>query len=105
MRLAAEFENLDRLVQQLIGLLTEADETFWLRYLERGVPKIRQHELAGATYILGCFTGEGSFSDLKIAPAPGSADPLRHKNLSARLNQLRTEVFNSANRIASRSLW
>lgn len=104
MTLAAEFEKLDKLVHQLIGLLTEADETFWLRYIERGIPKIQHHELAGATYILGCFTGEGSFSDLKITSAPDS-DPLRQANLSARLNQLRTDVFNSANRIASRTLW
>jgi hypothetical protein len=105
MGLAAEFENLEHLTSQLVGLLLEVDETFWHKYLERAIPKLKRYELAGATYILGCFSGEGSFSDLTIANRADNADPLQQINLSARLNQLRTAVFKSAKRIASRQLW
>ncbi|MEM7097933.1 MAG: hypothetical protein AAF541_06690 [Pseudomonadota bacterium] len=105
MKLQAEFKNLEQLVHELLGLLNEADETFWKRYLERGVEKIKRRELAGATYVLGCYNGEGSFSDLTIAEALKETQPLDHKNLNARLGQLRTEIFTSANKIASRKLW
>ena len=105
MSLSAEFEKLNRLVQELIGLLDEAEETFWRRYLARGVQNVAEHKLAGATFILGCYAGEGSFSDLQLAPELEDTDPLRHRNLNARLSKLRTEVFKSAGRIASRELW
>ena len=105
MSLSAEFERLDRLVQELTSLLDEADETFWRKYLERGIPNIQAHRLAGATFVLGCYTGEGSFSDLKIGIELEEAEPLKFRNLNARLHGLRTEVFTSASRIASRELW
>ena len=105
MSLSAEFDKLLRLVQELIGLLEEADETFWRRYLVRGIKNIEAHKLAGATFILGCYSGEGSFSDLELASELEESEPLRHRNLNARLSTLRTDVFKSASRIASRELW
>ena len=105
MTLSSEFAKLDRLVHELLALLDEADETFWHRYLERGVKNVQAHKLAGATFILGCYTGQGSFSDLKLARDLEQSEPLRHRNLNARLTALRNEVFSSASRIASRELW
>ena len=105
MSLQAEFEHLERLLQELLSLLAEADETFWKRYLERGVAKIERRELAGATYVLGCYGGEDSFSDLTIGEPHKATQPLHYKNLNARLGRLRTDVFTSASRIASRELW
>lgn len=109
MSLSAEFANLDRLVTELVGLLHEAEETFWPMFLARGLPDIQARKLSGATYVLGCFTGEGSMSDLVLSDP--QADPLTpqdglgHRNLNSRLHRLRSDVFKSANRIASRELW
>ena len=61
--------------------------------LERALPKVNAHELAGATLILGCYGGMDTFSDLIIGKAYESGEPLKYQNLNARLTHLRTRTF------------
>lgn len=100
-----QFEELGDCVDQLIGLLEESGDRFWIAYLRRGLKDVRAHKLAGATFILGCYGGEATFSDLVIAGDLAQSDPLRHRNLNARLSELRTRTFESANAITSRRAW
>ncbi len=103
--LGDEFEELGKNVRLLIALLREADEVFWSRTLERGLPKIEARELAGATFVLGCYGGVDTFSDFELAGELAATEPLRHRNLNARLTELRTAAFESAQGIAARRNW
>ncbi len=105
MSLEQQFTDLHRVTSQLISLLDEADEKFWIRYLRRALPMIESHKLAGATHVLGCYGGVDTFSDLTIGDQWRESDPLRHRNLNARLMSQRTETFEAARRIASRESW
>ncbi|MGA0840969.1 MAG: hypothetical protein ACO3P1_13865, partial [Pseudomonadales bacterium] len=67
--------------------------------------QVRSKHLGGATFVLGCYGGEDSFSDFKLKPELAHADPLRYRNLNARLTELRTRVFLSANAITARRAW
>ncbi len=101
----AEFRHLEGLVGQLLSLLSEAEDSFWPAYFRRGLVRIEKRELAGATFVLGCYNGTDTFSDLVIGQQWQTSDPVRYRNLNARLSDLRTRVFKSANQIASRNLW
>ena len=103
--LDAEFAALQADVRALIGLLTEAGETFWSNTLARGLRHVEAHRLAGATCILACYGGENTLSDLVIGRKWARSEPLRYRNLNARLGHLRTRTFESANVIASRRSW
>ena len=103
--LQAEFTELENALRQLIGLLTEAEERFWRRYLERGLAQVQDRKLSGATFVLGCFGGAQTFSDCVIGSHLEHDQPLHFENLNARLGELRTRVFNAANAITSRRSW
>lgn len=105
MSLPAEFEALAGALNRLLALLEEAQEGFWQPYLRRGLRDVLAHKLAGATSVLGCFGGQDTLSDLSIGETLRDADPLRYRNLNARLVELRTEVFQCADQIASRRSW
>jgi len=100
-----QFATLARDITELIGLLEEADERFWTPYLNRSLKMVQEHKLAGATFVLGCYGGEDTFSDLVVGQAWETTEPLRYRNINARLGALRTRVFESANAITSRSAW
>jgi hypothetical protein len=100
-----QFDTLSDGLERLIGLLEEADERFWIPYLRRGQRQVDERKLGGATFVLGCYGGEDTFSDLVIGRHWETQDPLRFRNLNARLNVLRTEVFHAANAITSRRAW
>ena len=57
-----QFIDLSNTTRELIGLLVETDEKFWLMVMRRAVVKVDAHELAGATLILGCYGGMDTFS-------------------------------------------
>jgi hypothetical protein len=103
--LADQFAILARDVEELIGLLEEADERFWIGYFKRGLIDVRAHRLAGVTYVLGCYGGAETFSDLVIGCGRPSGETLAVTNLNARLAHLRTRVFDSANAITARRVW
>ena len=103
--LRTEFAELQISVERLLGLLEEAGESFWQNYLTRGQHQIVQHKLSGATYVLGCFGGANTLSDLVIGREWMESDPQRFANLNARLGELRTAVFTAANQITSRQSW
>ena len=103
--LEAEFTVLAEDVRALVGLLHEAEETFWSKTLARGLTLIEARQLAGATYVLGCYGGEDTFSDLVIGQGWSAVEPLRYRNLNARLSHLRTKTFESANAITARRSW
>lgn len=100
-----QFDELARVLKALIGLLEEADDAFWVPYLKRGLRQVEERKLAGATFVLGCYGGLDTFSDLAIGGRFSETEPLRHRNLNARLTQLRTECFDVANAIAARRSW
>lgn len=100
-----QFELLERALEELLALLEEADERFWVPYFRRGLAQVRQHRLAGATFVLGCYGGADTFSDLVIGVHWQTGDPLRFRNLNARLGEVRTRVFEAANAITSRRAW
>ncbi|MEM6708982.1 MAG: hypothetical protein AAF648_09380 [Pseudomonadota bacterium] len=100
-----QFADLASTLRALIGLLDEADASFWVPYLKRGLLQVEAHKLAGATFVLGCYGGAETFSDLTIGEQFREAEPLRYRNLNARLNQLRTDCFEVANAIAARRHW
>lgn len=100
-----EFTELGDNVAQLIGLLEESEDAFWIPYLRRGLSQVRENRLSGATFILGCYGGMETFSDLVIGRRFEHSDPLKFRNLNARLAHLRTRTFDSANAITSRRSW
>ncbi len=100
-----EFKELEHAVRELIALLEEANHGFWLGYLRRGLHQIEQFKLSGATFVLGCYGGEHTFSDLVIGEDLAEHEPLRYRNLNARLQHLRTRTFEAANAIAARRSW
>ncbi|MGI9326138.1 MAG: hypothetical protein ACR2PZ_13020 [Pseudomonadales bacterium] len=100
-----EFEELGSAVRELIALLEEAEHGFWLSYLRRGLLQIDEFKLSGATFVLGCYGGEHTFSDLVIGEELAQTEPLRYRNLNARLQHLRTRTFDAANAIAARRTW
>jgi len=100
-----DFRDLERSVEQLIALLEEEDERFWISYLRRGLGQVADNRLSGVTFILGCYGGEDTFSDYSMGARWRTSDPLRFRNLNARLAQLRTETFEAANAITARRSW
>ena len=100
-----QFDLLAATLRALIGLLEEADEAFWLPYLRRGLAQVEARQLGGVTYVLGCYGGLDTFSDLEIGQRYRDEEPLRHRNLNARLSQMRTNYFEQANVITSRRSW
>ncbi len=105
MTLDEQFDQLAGHTRALIGLLEEADHRFWISYLQRGLRQVEERKLAGATFILGCFGGFETLSDLTLAEEARDSDPLRYRNLNARLTHLRTQTFEAANAIAARRSW
>jgi hypothetical protein len=103
--LDSQFINLGRHLEALISLLDEADEHFWAPYFRRGLAQVRQNRLAGATFTLGCYGGVDTFSDLVIGVDLRHTDPLKYRNLNARLGELRNRIFDAANAITSRQAW
>ena len=103
--LDAQFATLARDLEMLIALLDEADDRFWRPWFERGLTQVRAHRLGGATYIHGCYGGEDTFSDHALRADLATSDPLRHRNLNARLTLLRDRVFDAANAITARRAW
>ncbi len=103
--LESQFSTLGRHLEALISLLEEAQEPFWIPYFKRGLTEVKQHRLAGATFTLGCYGGSDTFSDLVIGRAWRDTDPLRYRNLNARLTHLRNGTFDAANAITSRQSW
>ena len=103
--LAEQFNTLAHLLRQTISLLEESEERFWLAYLKRGLKKIDEGHLAGATFILGCYGGQDTFSDVIIGRHWEQDAPLRFQNANARLQSLRNDIFESASAIASRRHW
>ena len=103
--LSEQFGELAKASRELISLLDEADEKYWKFMLERALPKVNAHELAGATLILGCYGGMDTFSDLIIGKPYENDEPLKYQNLNARLTHLRTRTFEAARRIAARQVW
>jgi len=104
-QLEIQFGILARDLVELLALLDEAGDTFWKPYFECGLRQVREHKLAGATFVLGCFGGEATFSDLVIGRQWATTEPLRFGNLNARLGELRNRVFDSANAITARRAW
>jgi len=104
-QLESQFVHLTQQLEALIGLLEEAEERLWVIYFRRGLAQVRQNRLSGATYTLGCYGGEDTFSDLVIGRQWEQTDPLRYRNLNARLQRLRNATFDAANRITSRQAW
>ena len=100
-----QFIDLSNTTRELIGLLVETDEKFWIMVLRRALVKVDSHELAGATLILGCYGGVDTFSDLIVGKPLEADDPLSFRNLNARLDHLRTQTFEAARCIAARQTW
>ncbi len=100
-----QFVELGDSVAQLIGLLEESQDPFWIPYLRRGLEQVRENRLSGATFILGCYGGHETFSDVVIGRRFEETDPLKFRNLNARLTHLRTLTFDAANAITSRRAW
>ena len=100
-----QFDTLAHLLRQTISLLQESEDKFWVAYLQRGLRQVEERKLAGATFVLGCYGGQDTFSDVVIGSHWQEAEPLKFKNANARLQTLRTEVFESAGAIASRRHW
>ena len=103
--LAQQFDTLAHLLRQTISLLEESDERFWVGYLKRGLRQVDEHRLSGATFILGCYGGQDTFSDVVIAKHWEHEAPLQFRNANARLSSLRDDIFASASAIASRRHW
>ena len=103
--LAEHFDHLARQLRQVISLLEESQDPFWITSLTRGLRHIDEHRLAGATFVLGCFGGQDTFSDVVIGQQWQDTQPLQFRNLNARLKRHRDEIFTSANAIASRRHW
>ena len=100
--LQKEFDALAHALKQTISLLEESEERFWVPYLKRGLRQVEQQHLAGATFILGCFGGAETFSDLRLN---AGQDDLADRNANARLMHLRNTIFECASAIASRRHW
>lgn len=100
-----QFIDLGNTTRELIGLLSEADEKFWVMCMQRALPKIEEHKLAGATLVLGCYGGMDTFSDLELGKDLVDSDPLRYRNLNGRLEHLRSKTFEAARCIAARQTW
>ncbi len=100
-----EFRSLEAQVRELISLLEEEEERFWISYFKRGLKQLEENRLSGATFILGCYGGVETFSDYTIGERWRQADPLRYRNLNARLGHLRTQTFEAANAITARRSW
>ncbi len=61
-----EFEEIAVCVRMLIDLLEEAEEPYWIPQLQRSLAQVTQRRLSGATFVLGCYGGVDTFSDLVI---------------------------------------
>ncbi len=105
MSLGQQFHHLETSVETLIDLLESAEERYWVSQLNRGLIRVQARQLAGATFVLGCYGGEGTLSDLMIGRGLAASEPARFTQLNAELTAIRTTVFESASTIASRRIW
>lgn len=86
---------------ELIALLETAGEHYWRRWMTRALTRIDDHQLAGVSGVLAAYGGEDTFSDLELSPELADQAPHRHQAHNARLAELRTEIFELANTVAS----
>jgi hypothetical protein len=100
-----QFEHLAHQLRQTIALLEESQDRFWIAFLNRGLRQVDEHRLSGATFVLGCYGGEDTFSDVVIGKQWEQSNPLQFRNVNARLHTLRNAIFESASAIASRRYW
>lgn len=100
-----QFERLARQLRQTISLLDATHDCYWANFLQRGLKQVDLRRLSGATFVLGCYGGENTFSDVTIAHQFEHSDPLQFSNANARLHALRNDMFETANAIASRKHW
>jgi len=100
-----QFGRLAVQLRQTISLLEATEDPFWITFLRRGLTQVDRHRLSGATFVLGCYGGENTFSDVTIAGQFEHSDPLQYRNANARLKVLRNDMFETANAIASRRHW
>jgi hypothetical protein len=100
-----QFDELGASVSQLIALLEESGDPFWIPYLKRGLAQIRENRLSGATFVLGCYGGADTFSDLVIGRRFEEDDPPAFRRFNTRLTELRNQTFEHANAITSRRAW
>ena len=89
------FRALEANLQELIDLLSIANELFWLRFMRQGLTQVKERRLSGATYVLGCYGGAETFSDLVLAGSSAATNQ--------RLVELRNEIYALANAIAAAS--
>jgi hypothetical protein len=89
------FRTLEADLLQLINLLSGANETFWLRFMRQGLSQVQARRLSGATYVLGCYGGADTFSDLILIGTDAAAN--------TRLVELRNRIYEIADAIASAS--
>lgn len=88
-------------LEELIALLDTADEHYWRRFMVRALARIDDHQLAGVSQVLAAYRGQDTFSDLELSPELAQRAPHRHQARNARLTELRTEIFELANTVAS----
>jgi hypothetical protein len=100
-----EFEEIAICVRMLIDLLEEAEEPYWIPQLQRSLAQVIERRLSGVTFVLGCYGGADTFSDLVIGRRWETGQPLKFRNLNARLSILRTKTFDAANAVTSRRSW
>lgn len=84
-------------LEAFIEALEEADERYWVLFLQRALERVRANQLTGVTQVMSCFQGEGSLSDLQ--PKSRGATPAHV--FDARWTQLRDSVFRSADQLLS----
>ncbi|TVS15833.1 MAG: hypothetical protein EA417_12225 [Gammaproteobacteria bacterium] len=88
-------------VEELIILLETAREPYWVRWMQRALERIDANQLAGVSQVLAAYGGQDSFSDLEVAQDLAVTAPHRHRALNERLVELRTEIHQLANTVAS----
>lgn len=88
-------------VEELIILLDRAGEPYWVRWMQRALDRIDDNKLAGVSQVLAAYGGQDSFSDLEVTPELAVSAPHRHRALNERLVELRSEIHDLANTVAS----
>ncbi len=99
-----ELEYLSQLLDKASELLSANGETRWADWLSKDAQLIRGSDFFGVEHLLSAFGGMGSFNDVVLCSV-GESSPGRMLTVeNERLSELRTSIYDIAQRLAREEL-
>jgi hypothetical protein len=97
----SEVEILASMLDEVVALLRAAGLASWAEWFERDADRIRSRDSSGVEHLLTAYGGMGSFNDVVLMSRIDDASPGHvFQAENERLDELRTRIYDLANKLA-----